>query len=245
MAELERVEALLSGLATAVEWPPTPDLRARVRAGIARARRRQLRLLLIAAALAIALVAGAAAAAFIELRGAVIQTVPSLPSPSPTAPGPLGVRLNLGDRYDTLGAAERVAGFKALVPSSLGQPDEVYFRQSQGVLTLVYHPRSGLPATSDPAVGALVMEARAQVDQSSFGKLIGPGANLKPVTVNGGKGFWISGAPHGFFFYSPGNQTDTFRLAGDVLIWNQAGLAVRIESGLDERQALAIAGTMR
>lgn len=248
MAELERVEARLTDLASAIEWPRTPDLRPAVRSGIVlwrRRRRRQLRLLMIAAALAVVLIGGAAGAAYIELRGATIQTVPTLPSPAPTRSGAIGSRLDLGARYTSVGAAEQAAGFRALVPASLGQPDEVYFRRSPDALTLVYHPRSDLPATSDPEVGALVMEARASVDRRSFGKLVGPGARLEPVTVNGGSGFWISGAPHGFFFYASGDNVDQFRLAGDVLIWNQAGLVVRIESALDEPKALAVAGTMR
>jgi len=249
MADLQRLESRLADLGSALEWPATPDLQAGVLAGIIdarRRRRRQLRLLLIAAVLAVAVIGGAAAAAYIELRGATIQTVPALPSPSPARAGPIGIRLDLGDRYSSLGAAEQAAGFNALVPSSLGQPDEVYFRPSPGVLTLVYHPRPGLPAASDPDVGALVMEARALVTQESFGKIIGPGGKLQPVTVNGESGFWISGAPHGFFFYTGGarGQADQFRLTGDVLIWNQGGRVVRIESALDESRALAVAGTM-
>ena len=248
MAELERVEARLTDLGSAIEWPLTPDLRPAIRSGIIlsrRRRRRRLRLLMIAAALALVAIGGAAAAVYVELRGATVQTVPTLPSPTPTRSGPIGSRLELGDRYTSIGAAERAAGFRALVPASLGQPDEVYFRRSPDVLTLVYHPRADLPGTSDPEVGALVMEARASVDQRSFGKLVGPGARLEPVTVNGGAGFWISGAPHGFFFYTSGDQGERFRLAGDVLIWNQAGLVIRIESALDEPKALALAGTMR
>ena len=250
MAELERLEARLTDRAAAFEWPSTPDLRTAVRSGIVvsrRRRRRQFRLLLIAAALAFVLAGGAATAVYIELRGATIQTVPTLPSPSPTQSGPIGIRLDLGTRYASLGSAEQAAGFKALVPTSLGQPDEVYFRRSPDVLTLVYHPRADLTATGDPEVGALVMEARASVDESSFGKVVGPGGRLQPVTVNGGRGFWISGAPHGFFFYTGASsgRTDQFRLAGDVLIWNQGPLVVRIESALDEPKALALAGTMR
>src|SRR5215813_8422979 len=248
MAELQRLESRLMDLAAAIEWPATPDVRAGVRAGIIEAkrrRRRQLRLLLIAAVLAVVVIGGAATAAYIELRGATVQTVPTLPSPSPTVSGPIGSRLDLGARYTSVGAAERAAGFRALVPTSLGQPDEVYFRSSPDVLTLVYHPRADLPATSDPEVGALVMMARASVDRSSFGKLIAPGARLQPVTVNGGGGFWISGAPHGFFFYTSGGGGDQFRLASDVLIWNQAGLVLRIESALYEPRTLAVAGTMR
>jgi hypothetical protein len=238
------LEARLAALAGAVEWPPAPDVRVGVRAAIARRRRRRL-LLLAAAVAAVALLGGAAAAASLELRGAIIQQVPSLPSPSPSPSGGVGAGLSLGDRYRTLAEAERAAGFRALVPAALGQPDEVWYRPQPGVLTLVYHPRPGLPAADRTGAGALVMEARASVSQTSFVKLAAPTASVQPVTVNGGQGFWVSGAPHAFFFYGlpEAGQTDTFRLAGDVLIWNQAGLVVRIESGLDERGALRVAGT--
>lgn len=245
MAEPESVERRLAELAAAVEWPPTPDLRLAVRAGIRRQRQRRLFLLLVAAALGLALAGGAAAAASFGLRGAVVQRVPRLPSPAPVPSSQTGLRLDLGARYTSVAAAEAAAGFPALAPASLGPPDEVFYRADSGTLTLLYRPRPGLPGTEDPQVGALVMEARASVDSESFVKLAGPGTRVQPIVVNGGAGFWISGAPHGFFFYRPGGQPDRFRLAGDVLIWNQAGLVVRVESGLDEQRALAMAGTVR
>src|SRR5262249_61334016 len=96
----------------------------------------------------------------------------------------------------------RAARSRAPAPAPLAQPDEVYYGHSPDVLTRASPPREDLPATSDPEVGALVMVARASVDRRSFGKLVGPGARLEPVTVNGGSGFWISGAPHGFFFFT-------------------------------------------
>lgn len=250
MAELERMEARLADLATAVEWPATPDLRHPVRARIARARRRRLALLLAAAAVLLALAGGAAAAVSLELRGAVIQRLPSVPSPSPArAGGSAGARLELGDRVPSVAAAGAAARFHVLVPASLGEPDEVWYRADGGVVTLLYRPRPGLAATGDPDVGLLVMEARAS-SPPGFGKLAGPGTSIVPVTVNGGRGFWISGAPHGFIAYSgPGGESDgrfdSFRLAGDVLIWNQGSLIVRIESGLSQRDALGAAGTVR
>jgi hypothetical protein len=240
------IETRLADLAGAVGWPAAPDLRAGVRAGVARRRRRR-RLLLLAAAIAvIAVLGGAAAAVSLQVRGAIVQQVPSLPSPSAGTSGGAGAPLDLGDRYPTLAAAERAAGFRALVPGSLGQPDEAWYRPSPGVLTLVYHPRPGLPASGEAGVGALVMQARATVGRNSFAKLAPGRSSVQPVTVNGGQGFWISGAPHAFFFYGQpgGDRTDSFRLAGDVLIWNQGGLVIRIESGLDEPGALRVAGTV-
>jgi len=255
MAEPERMERLLADLAPSVEWPPAPDLVPGVRAGLARARRRRLWVLAVAAALTLALAGATAAAALVELRGATIQQVPRLParspspSTSPAAPGSPGARLDLGRRYASLAEAQAAAGFAARVPAALGTPDEVWYRESPGVITLLYRPRPGLPPSSEPGVGALVMEAGASVSEPSFGKMAPQGARVVPVTVNGGQGFWITGAPHGFFFYgSPGaaaDTTDTFRLAGDVLIWNQGGLVIRLESGLDEAGALRVAGTVR
>jgi hypothetical protein len=239
MAE-RQVESRLADLAGAVDWPPSPDVLAGVRAGIARRRRRRRLILLLAAALAaLALLGGAAAAASFELRGAVVQKVPSLP------PG-AGAPLDLGVRYPTLAAAEAGAGFRALVPGALGRPDEAWYRSSPGVLTLVYHPRRGLPASGGTGVGALVMEAQASIGRTSFVKLAPGDASIQPVTVNGGQGFWISGPPHAFFFYGApgGGRVDSFRLAGDVLIWNQGGLVIRVESALAEPAVLRIAGTV-
>ncbi len=135
----------------------------------------------------------------------------------------------LGQRYASIGEAGRVAGFRPLAPNGLGTPDLVYWRADPGVITLVYRPRPGLPAVrDDPEIGALVMEARGS------------------VAVNGAQGFWVTGAQHGFFFYQhgAGGQGDNFRLSGDALVWNQAGLVVRIESGLTEDRALQMAGTV-
>src|SRR5262249_13453534 len=154
-------------------------------------------LLVAAAVAAVVLLGGAAAAASFGLRGAIIQRVPTLPSPSATAPpGAAGTRLDLGTRYASLAEAERAAGFQALVPSVLGPPDEVWYRPSPGVITLLYRPRSGLPPSGVEGVGALVMEASASVDRTSFAKLAAGDTAVQPVTVNGGPGFWISGAPH-------------------------------------------------
>jgi hypothetical protein len=245
--DLRRVERLLADLGPAVEWPPTPDLAPRVRRRMARGRPPgpNLTVLLLAAALAAALAAGLALSVYLGLRGATISRVQTLPSTSPQQPGGVGARLDLGVRYGSTAEAAAVAGFRPLVPQSLGEPDEVYYRPDPGVVTLLYRPRPDLPPTSDREVGALVMEARASVDRNSFAKLAGPGTTVEPLTVGGSRGFWISGAPHGFFFYTGAGRTDSFRLAGDVLVWNHGELVVRIESSLDRDRALAVAGTVR
>jgi hypothetical protein len=237
------LEQRLGELASEVEWPPTPDLGPRVRKRIERRFRPRLAILLVAAAIALAFGTQVVVAHYLQLRGATLQSVPGMPTPSASAlaTGDAGQRYALGQRYRTLTEAGRAAGFTPLVPTALGQPDEVYYRQD-GVITLVYRPRPGLPAGADPQVGALVMEARGKVSQPSFGKLRGPGTGVEEVSVGGEAGFWISGAPHGFFFYETGNggTADNLRLSGDALIWNRGGLVLRIESGLGKAGSIRL-----
>lgn len=245
--DIDRLELRLTELAREIEWPPTPDLRARVRRRIDRRFRRGLAVMLVAAAIALAFGTQVAVAHYLQLRGATLQSVPALPSPPISPTGGLGQRYSLGDRYDSVERVTRVAGFTPLVPAALGQPDEVYYRQDGQVVTLVYRPRPGLPATVDPQVGALVMEARGRVSQPSFGKLQGPGTSVEEVVVGRDPGYWISGAPHGFFFYQQENgmgSTDSLRLSSSTLVWNRAGLVLRIESGLGRDGAIQLGRTL-
>jgi hypothetical protein len=241
MADRPDLEQRLAELAPEIEWPSTPDLRARVRKRIERRFRPGLAILLVAAAIALAFGTQVVVAHYLQLRGATVQSVPGLPTPSALPTGDAGQRYALGQRCGAATEAARAAGFTPLVPAALGQPDEVYCRQD-GVITLVYRPRPGLPAGVDPQVGALVMEARGQVSRPSFGKLRGPGTSVEEVSVGGEAGFWISGAPHAFFFYETGNgeTADNLRLSGDALIWNRGGLVLRIESGLGKTESIRL-----
>jgi hypothetical protein len=242
MADGMRLEQRLDELAAGVEWPPTPDLRARVRRHTGRRFRTGPALLLVAAAITLALGTQVVVAHYLQLRGSTLQSVPAQPTPSPLPAGDAGQRYALGQRYGAVEEAARAAGFTPLVPAALGQPDEVYYRPDGGEITLVYQPRPGLPPGRDPQVGALVMEARGQVSRPSFGKLQGPGTSVEEVTVGGDPGYWISGAPHGFFFYQTGGggATDNLRLSGDALIWNRGGLVLRIESGLGKEGSVRL-----
>jgi hypothetical protein len=245
--DAERLERRLTELAREIEWPSTPDLRARVRRRIERRFRGGLAVLLVAAALALALGTQVVVAQYLQLRGATLQSVPTQPLPSAPPTGDLGQRYSLGDRYDSVEKVAGPAGFTPLVPAALGQPDAVYYRPDGGVITLAYQPRPGLPPSADPQVGALVMEARGQVTQPSFGKLQGPGTSVEEVTVGGDPGYWISGSPHAFFFYetgSGGTATDSLRLAGDALIWNRHDLVLRVESGLGKEGAIQLGKTL-
>jgi hypothetical protein len=257
LPELIELEQQLSRLGVELEWPATPNLAPAVRRQIAiRQPRFDNRWAMAAAAVILALAAlGAyppsrdAIAGWINLH-TFFRTVPHLATPTPLPPGPLGRRLGLGDQT-TLPAARAAIKWSLLVPNSLGQPDEAYLQPpsdspSGGEVTLVYAARPGLPAAGETGVGVLITEARGAVDSNYFGKMIGPGTTIEPVTVAGSSGYWVSGAPNVFAFVdSSGNvRFETLRLATNTLLIDVGGTVVRIEGNLTKAQALEIAASL-
>jgi hypothetical protein len=257
MADLD---ARLLALGRELEWPATPNVVPAIRSRLSTGPRRRQPLawrVAFAAVAAVVVTAGAllavpatrdAIAGFFHLKGLIIQRVPTNPTPRPS-PGPISIgdRLNLGQPV-TLAQAQAASHYQIAVPRALGTPDAVYLvgpADAQGV-ALVYLPGPGLPQAAETGVGALVIEFPGQVQRDFFAKMLGPDASLENVRVNGNAGYWISGKPHGFFFIDAhGNtQEDTFRLAGNTLIWNQGTLVIRIESGLSKAQALQLAASM-
>jgi hypothetical protein len=255
-AELERA---LESLRREVVWPSTPALSRAVQSRVAQARvgawRGDLVILwpraLAAALLAVLVLAGAvlalspntreAVADRLGLRGVSISHVEEVP-PTPTAeatrtatsaPSAPGAGLGLGSRTDLAEARVRVS-FAVLTPTALGDPDAVY----------VFSPNQVSLVWASPV---LLTEFRARLDETLFQKGVPPNARLEEVRVGGGRGYWISGAPHSFFYRdAAGNvQQERSRLAGNTLLWEQNGLTLRLESGLDRDNAIRIAESLR
>jgi hypothetical protein len=76
--------------------------------------------------------------------------------------------------------------------------------------------------------------------------MLGQGTTIEDVTVNGHKGWWISGEPHEVFFADAnGNfRGETLRLATNTLLIDDSGLVVRIEGDLTKTQALEMAASL-
>lgn len=260
MADLEQQ---LTALGASLDWPPTPDLASHIHLPATRGARtgwgsalKYNRWALAAAAVIIAVAvllgyqpARDAIASWVNVHTS-IQRVPHLPTPSPQPTGPLGKRLGLGGQTTLLGAQAQLA-WQIAVPTSLGQPDEVYVQPppdgpAQGEVTMVYSTRPGIPASGQTGVAVLVTEARGAVDQNFFGKMLGPGTTLEPVTVAGHQGDWIAGTPNVFFFIDANGEVrnDTMRLATNTLILDDGGRIVRIEGNLTKTQALEIAASL-
>src|SRR5437588_6322573 len=143
---MDSLERDLYALGEWVEWPPTPRFHAPRRAAATQRNRWALAAAAVLLAVALALTESPpirdTVAGWLGLRGVEVHRVQHLPTPTGLPPGPLGARLQLGDRI-TLADAERQAGFKVLVPSGEGAPDEIYFSSYRKVVSLLYAPRPG------------------------------------------------------------------------------------------------------
>jgi len=179
-------------------------------------------------------------------------TPSSGPSPTPSGPGPsatiqpLGGSLGLGDALP-FADVERQAGFDVLLPTDppVGPPDVSYLNGQR--VALVWATRPALPETNTLGIGLVIVEFRGTVDQGYYEKILGGETNITPVTVDGGRGYWISGGPHFFFYTDAKGQvvTDESRVVGDVLIWATADVTYRLETSLDKAAAIKLAESLR
>jgi hypothetical protein len=236
----DKLEPRLLALGAALDVPSPPDI---VPAVLVRlpARRRRLRrptgrvlaiafaatLLLVGAAMAVPPSRDAILRA-IGLRGVSIKRVPHLP-PVP-AGAATGVRLGLGEPV-TLARARHAAGFTALLPPRA---------------TAAYLARDVPGGRISVLVGRLLITEFRGTAQPFINKLIGPGTRVTATRVKGAQGLYLSGAPHEVLFQASSGdiRTDQVRLAGNVLIWQEGPLIVRIEGAHTLGQALKLARSM-
>jgi hypothetical protein len=260
VTELERA---LTQLGREIEWPDTPDLTANLRARLAAAPpppKKQRRLLppagfrraLALALIALLVLAGGVFAAvpsvrdavleFFGLQGATVERREQLP------PAPEARPLQLGERV-TLDQARNELGFKPLVPTDPGEPDQTFVKRDVpgGELSLTYRPRPGLPEARATGLGLLVSEFRGDLAPEYVGKLAPEATRIERRRVDGERAIWIEGAPHFFFYRRPDGQTQehTLRLAGNVLLLEQGNLLVRLEGGFGLQKAEEIARSLR
>jgi hypothetical protein len=246
------LERELLALRDDIAWPATPDLAAVVQARIAREPRRagSGRAWLprrLAPALVVVLVVllalGALLAASPGVRatlrdwlgiGAVsIERVHRLPDLAPAR------TLDLGRRV-TAAQAERHLGHPVAQVRALGGPDAIYAGHAivPAEVSLVYVPRSGLPA-STAGVGALLDELAT--DSLPFiRKLVDARTPIVAVDVNGAPGLFIAGK-HAL------ELPDEFkpRLAGNTVVWVRDGITYRLETALGRKAALRLARSVR
>jgi hypothetical protein len=161
------------------------------------------------------------------LRGVRIEHVSRLP-PLPTG---AGARLDLG-RQIPLTTARHAAGFTAVLPP--GSPTAYLAHDVPGGRVSLVLGR------------ALIIEFRGRTTPFIF-KVVGPGTTVTRLRVNGGPGVYLASAPHEVLFQNAAGavQSDRVRLAGNVLLWQQGQVTLRVEGVRSLAQGLALARSMR
>jgi hypothetical protein len=244
VSELERS---LVALGRELDVPETPDLVPAVLARIeprrervlARVPRRRLVLVLavlVLAALGATLAIPDARSAFLrifDIGGERIEIVDDLPE----IPVVHDLESTLGERV-TLEEARRRSGFE--LRGLERAPDRVYVGE-RGTVWFLYgtpdEPR--LLVAQTPALG---------VDEGGLAKKLAEGGTrVDLVDVDGARGAFLSGEPHFLFLLDRrGNVVEeSARLAEDVLLWDEGGVAYRLEGDFDREGALRLAGALR
>jgi hypothetical protein len=239
MTELEQT---LVALGRELEIPETPDLSAAVMRRLPRRGRWTPRRRL-ALAVAFALVALLSATLAIpdarsallrifHIGGEEIQLVDELPKVQ--AQPQLGYVL--GQRV-SLERARREAGFDLRELDE--QPDRVYLGEHRTVWFLYGTlQRVRLLVAQTPLL---------TLDRTFFfKKLIPSGTEISEVSVDGARGFFLSGEPHVLLFVDSHGQAveESARLARDVLVWSHGGVSYRLEGELSKRDALELARSL-
>jgi hypothetical protein len=237
----DQLEAALLELGREIDFPPTPDLSASVRPRLMGRPRSALQwnrvivslaavfvaALLLAGLLALWPTARNAVADRLGLRGVQVTQVRTLPTAITT--------LNLGQPI-TLDDAQQRLSYPIQLPAALGTPDAVYFLDLPvgGQAVLVYAPNGDRPT---------VLLSEFEGNRAGLGKGVPPGGTVEEVTINGNRGLWINGDPHAVFFVDAQGrpQSETTRLAANVLLWENNRLTLRLEGALSRDQAVEIA----
>jgi hypothetical protein len=159
---------------------------------------------------------------------------------------PPGATLGLGTPL-SLQRAQALVAFPILLPSdpAIGRPDGVYLASRR--VTLTWAPGPGRPGTADPTIGLLLVELRALPDEILITKLIDANTTVERVAVDGGDGYWISGAPHVLAYLAPDGTRieDATRTSGTTLVWTLDGVTYRLEGEFDRDEAIRLAASLR
>jgi hypothetical protein len=168
-----------------------------------------------------------------DIGGGRIERVDDLPE-VPIQEDP---ETGLGDR-STLEEAKALSRFP--LRELENEPDRVYLGD-RGTVWFLYgdpeRPRLLVSQTPLAIVDAPALQK----------KLVAQGTSVELVDVDGRPGAFLSGEPHFFFLVdADGNAVeDSARLARDVLLWDEGGVAYRLEGDFELDDALGLADDLR
>jgi hypothetical protein len=116
----------------------------------------------------------------------------------------------------------------------LGKPEEIYTSPKDGVV-LVYRDR--LPPLGDTGISLILTETPGDIGPAYLRGKTPVGSELERVSVDGDPGYWSVAGRH------PSAMDP--RLPGNVLLWEQGGVALRLEAAVQKEQAVRIADSVR
>ena len=250
--ELRWEEAMLEETARSMVFPPTPDLRDRVLAGIEAPAQRapgfgRFALAGLAALAAAALLvtvisrdAREAVADFLGLavRGERIEVLPTPPAgaTATAVPTPAGSAGDI-ERIATVRTRAEVAasGTHLVLPASLGEPKG-------------YYSVFGAPSVYVVDYGDIQIWEFPYEGEYFIGKgIVGEGTVVQELQVDGHKAYWVSGGLRVVTVHGPaGPIVGTQRsISANALVWSADGLYRRIEGAGTLEEALKLAAEMR
>ena len=143
-----------------------------------------------------------------------------------------------GERISLREARARMDG-ALLLPRmpKLGKPDEVYAAGTSRKKDVILVYRGGLPPLGDTEISLVLTEIPGDVEPAYLRGKTTVGSELERVSVGGGSGYWRSGGQ------LPSAMDP--RLPGPVLLWEQGGVALRLEADVQKEQAIRIAESVR
>jgi hypothetical protein len=116
----------------------------------------------------------------------------------------------------------------------LGKPEEIYTSPKDSVM-LVY--RAKLPPLGDDGISLVLTEVPGDVEPAYLAGETAVRSKLDRVMVDGHPGYW-----------GPADRlpsTMDRRLLGNVLLWEQGGIALRLQANVQKEQAIRIAESVR
>jgi hypothetical protein len=169
----------------------------------------------------------------LHLGGERIELVDELP--------PAGSELDetaLGEPV-TLEEARRRAGYP--LREFEERPDRVYLLGTRPSVWFVYGPPGD--------VRLLVAQTpRLVVDHDLIAKkAAGPGTSIEESDVDGSPAFFLSGDPHLVLLFDENGEvvSDSQRLAGNVLLWQDDNVAFRLEGDFTKDEAVELGESLR
>jgi hypothetical protein len=205
-----------------IAFPPEPDLRANVLGRLERPQRRRWLIASLAVVAAFgALLAipqtRAAILRVLEIGGVRIERTETQPTGERSA-------LVTGQRV-TRAEAQSAVEFPLALP-----------REYEGVYLNTAVPGGMVSFVWD---GHVLSEWQGE---QIYQKSVGPDTEVHQVQVDFAPGVWITGAPHSLTFVDRNGvpREQTRRLAGNVLIWDRAGVTYRLEGAKTLEAALKL-----